>query len=220
MKPVVKWAIVLLLLYTVIGGLLLPVPRKPILNETIRNLHFHVPMWFGMTILFSYALWQSIMYLRTNLAKHDIIAREATHTGILFGVLGLITGSFWARYTWGTWWTPDPKLNSAAAAMLTYLAYLLLRASFNDGQQRARISAVYSIFAYFIFIALIFVLPRLSPNSLHPGNGGNPGFNAYDLDSQLRLVFYPAVLGWAGLGLWITNLKTRLAMVEETIHEA
>ncbi len=216
MKKAYKWTVAILLIYTVVAGFLLPVPRKPILNETIRNLHFHVPMWFGMTILFTVALWHSIRYLRSGKDYNDIVAREATHSGILLGCLGLLTGSVWARFTWGTWWTADPKLNSAAAAMLTYLAYLLLRSSFTDGQQRARISAVYSVFAYFLFIALIFVLPRLASSSLHPGNGGNPGFNAYELDSQLRMVFYPAVLAWAGLGWWITDLQVRYSLLKSS----
>ena len=60
-----------------------------------------------------------------------------------------------------------------------------------------------------MLIPLIFILPRLT-DSLHPGNGGNPGFNVYDLNSQLRLVFYPAVIGFICLGLWIANIKFKL----------
>jgi heme exporter protein C len=65
------------------------------------------------------------------------------------------------------------------------------------------------LFALPVFIVLIFVLPRLTA-SLHPGNGGNPGFNSYDLDSRLRLVFYPAVLGWIFIGFWIAELQIRI----------
>ena len=60
-----------------------------------------------------------------------------------------------------------------------------------------------------MLIPLIFILPSLT-DSLHPGNGGNPGFNVYDLNSQLRLVFYPAVIGFICLGLWISNIKFKL----------
>lgn len=214
-----KPAVIAMLLYVVIGGLLMPVPRRAILNETIRNMHFHVPMWFGMTILFGVAVWKSIQYLRTNNAAHDRVAREATHTGILMGVLGLATGSLWARYTWGAWWTSDVKLNATAAGMLMYLAYLVLRGAFTDGQTRARIAAIYSIFAYALFIALIFVMPRLADASLHPGNGGNPAFNAYELDFQLRLVFYPAVIAWTGLGWWITELRVRYTSLYDRAQE-
>jgi heme exporter protein C len=51
-------------------------------------------------------------------------------------------------------------------------------------------------------------------DSLHPGNGGNPGFNAYDLDSSLRAIFYPAVIGWTLLGYWIATLKIRKGLIE------
>jgi heme exporter protein C len=64
-----------------------------------------------------------------------------------------------------------------------------------------------------MFIVLIFVLPRLTA-SLHPGNGGNPGFNSYDLDSRLRMVFYPAVIGWILIGFWIANIQIRLKKIE------
>lgn len=219
LKKIYKPALVLLLMYVVIGGFMMPAPRRAILNETIRNLHFHVPMWFAMTILLAVAVWKSVQYLRTNNANHDLVAREATNTGLVMGVLGLATGSLWARFTWGTWWTSDAKLNATAAGMLIYLAYLVLRGAFTDGQTRARIAAIYSIFAFTLFVALIFVMPRLAEASLHPGNGGNPAFNAYELDTQLRMVFYPAVLAWAGLGWWITELRIRLAKVQEQAYE-
>jgi len=63
-----------------------------------------------------------------------------------------------------------------------------------------------------MMIPLLFVLPRLV-DSLHPGNGGNPGFNSYDLDSRMRLVFYPAVIGWFLLGYWISTLHVRINQI-------
>jgi len=62
----------------------------------------------------------------------------------------------------------------------------------------------------------LFILPRMT-DSLHPGNGGNPGFNSYDLDSSMRLVFYPAVLAWILVGVWIANLKFRLRLIENNL---
>lgn len=202
-----------LLLYTFTVGLLGEVPRLPILNETIRNLYFHVTMWFAMMILLTVSVVYSIKYLRDNNPVNDIIAIEMANVAILCGVLGLITGSFWARFTWGDWWTNDPKLNAAAIGMLIYAAYIVLRNSLEDEQQRARIGAIYNIFAFAIFIPLIFILPRLT-DSLHPGNGGNPGFNSYDLDKNLRMVFYPAIMGWTLLGVWLASLRIRLRRIE------
>lgn len=207
---------ILLLLYSTTAGLLSPVPRLPILNETIRNLYYHVPMWFGMTFLLLLSCIYSIKYLARSKSAHDTFAAESANTGIVFGVLGLITGSLWAKFTWGTYWTNDPKLNAAAVGMLIYLAYFVLRGSFTDDQQKAKISAVYNILAFPAFVALIYILPRLT-DSLHPGNGGNPGFNAYDRDKNMNLIFYSAGAGFILLGIWITTLRVRLKKIQNIL---
>ncbi|HSI76885.1 MAG TPA: cytochrome c biogenesis protein CcsA [Lunatimonas sp.] len=207
-----------LLAYTLIAGLLADVPRLPILNETIRALYFHVAMWFAMLAMLTVGIVYSIKYLRNGRLEDDDMSLEFTNAAILFGVIGIATGSLWARFTWGAYWTNDPKLNAAAIGLLMYFAYLILRNSLTDIFQRAKISAVYSIFAYAAFIPLIFILPRLT-DSLHPGNGGNPGFNAYDMDSQLRIVFYPAVVGWSLLGTWVTTIRVRYRRLERKMEE-
>ncbi|EON77614.1 Cytochrome c-type biogenesis protein CcmC, putative heme lyase for CcmE [Lunatimonas lonarensis] len=209
---------IVLLAYTVVAGILADVPRLPILNETIRALYFHVTMWFSMIIMLTVGIVYSVKFLKNGRLEDDDIAVEFTNAAILFGVIGIVTGSLWARFTWGAFWTNDPKLNAAAVGLLMYFAYLVLRNSLPDMQQRAKISAVYSIFAYAAFIPLIFILPRLT-DSLHPGNGGNPGFNAYDMDSQLRMVFYPAIIGWTLLGCWISTVRVRFRQLERKLEE-
>ncbi len=208
---------VVLLGYTVVGGLLLPVPALPILNETVRVLHFHVPMWFGMIILFIFSVYYAIQFLRTNELKYDLYSLNFAKTGIYFGILGMVTGMIWAKFTWGEMWSGDPKQNGSAIGLLIYFAYLVLRGSLNDNTQRARVTAVYNIFAFATLIPLIFILPRLT-DSLHPGNGGNPGFSAYDLDSNLRKVFYLAVIGWTMFGVWLASLKIRIDVLDEKIE--
>ncbi|AEV31217.1 ABC-type transport system involved in cytochrome c biogenesis, permease component [Owenweeksia hongkongensis DSM 17368] len=199
---------VLLVLYTIVFGFTGEVPRLPILNETIRNLYFHVTMWFSMVILMTSSLVYSIKYLRNGDLYADLKGKELAITGFFMASLGLLTGAVWAKFTWGTWWTNDPKLNGTAVTMLIYLAYFVLRGSVDDPQKRGRLSAVYNIFAYVMMIVFIGILPRLT-DSLHPGNGGNPGFGGYDLDGTMRIVFYPAIIGWTLIGLWITSLKIR-----------
>jgi len=210
-----KYICVIFLTYTVIAGFLMPVPAMQILHETIRNLYFHVCMWFAMMFILSVSLFYSIKYLNKPNEKYDIIASQASYVGLMFGVLGLVTGSLWAKYTWGDWWTNDPKLNGAAIALLSYFAYVVLRNAMDDEHKRARISAVYNVFAYVMMITFVMIYPRLkSVDSLHPGNGGNPGFNQYDLDSHMRMVFYPAVIGWLMLCWWITTLNIRIEKIK------
>lgn len=214
-----KYLCVIFLTYTVIAGFLMPVPRLEILHETIRNLYFHVCMWFSMIFIFTVSLVYSLKYLGKPKEDYDIIASQCSYTGLIFGLLGLVTGSLWAKYTWGAWWTNDPKLNGAAIALLSYFAYVVLRNAMDDEQKRARISAVYNIFAYVMMLVFIMIYPRLNGvDSLHPGNGGNPGFNQYDLDNHMRMVFYPAVIGWILLCTWISSLFIRLERIKRHIH--
>src|SRR5689334_5380598 len=205
-----------LLVYTIVGGLLFGVPRLNIVNETIRALYFHVPMWFGMVVLFSTSAVCAIKYLRNPNFKNDIWSVEFANVGMVFGLLGIVTGMIWANYTWGSPWHGDPKQNGAAIALLVYFAYFVLRGSLNNSEQRARLSAIYNIFAFATMIPLIFIIPRME-DSMHPGNGGNPGFNAYDLDSRMRMIFYPAVIAWFLIGYWIVSLRVRYRALEERI---
>lgn len=213
----IKWWKILgavLILYALIWGLLTPIPKLAILEESIRNLFYHVPMWFGMILLLLGSVVNAVKYLRKGNLNDDVKSAELAQVGVLFGMMGIFTGMIWAKNTWGDYWTNDPKLNSAAIGMLMYFAYLVLRSSIDDEEKRARVSAVYNIFSFPVFMVLVFVLPRLTA-SLHPGNGGNPGFNSYDLDSKLRLVFYPAVIGWTLIGYWIADLGIRKKFLEQ-----
>ena len=209
---------VLLVLYSIFAGLLLDVPRLPILHETIRNLYFHVTMWFSMMAVFCYSLFHSIKYLGTFKPEHDVKAVESAKVGMFFGTLGILTGMVWANYTWGAPWVNDAKLNGAAGTMLVYAAYFLLRNAMEDEQKRARISAVYNIFALVMMFVFIMILPRMV-DSLHPGNGGNPGFGKYDLDKTMRLVFYPAIIGWIIIGSWIIQLRIRMHKILDKISQ-
>ena len=205
---------VLLLTYTVTAGFLFDVPKLPILNETIRVLYFHVPMWFTKIFLLFISSLNAYKFMANGDKNFDIKSYNYANVGVYFGILGLITGMFWAKYTWGTFWTNDPKLNGSAVGLLIYFSYFVLRHSIKDESKKGKISSVYNVSAFAMLIPLIFILPRLT-DSLHPGNGGNPGFNVYDLDSKLRIVFYPAVVGFILLGIWITDIKLKLSKLNK-----
>jgi heme exporter protein C len=210
-----KIAGVLLVLYSLIWGMLGEVPRLFVLNETIRNLYYHVTMWFGMMAMMGVSLFYSIRYLSKNKIYDDFKAEQFAFAGILLGLLGITTGSVWARFTWGGWWVNDPKLNGAAISLLIYFAYIILRNSMDEEQKRGRVAAVYNIFAFVLLMVFLMVYPRLNKvDSLHPGNGGNPAFSGYDLNSSMRLVFYPAVIGWIIIGTWISTLGFRIKKIE------
>ena len=204
---------IILVLYSIIAGLLMPVPKLNILNETIRNLYFHVTMWFSMIVLMFLSMKQSLQFLNRFDKIHDLKAETYASTGIFMSMLGLTTGMIWAQFTWGTFWVNDPKLNGTAVTLLIYLAYFILRNSIENEDSKARVSAIYNIIAFVMMIVFIGILPRMT-DSLHPGNGGNPAFGNYDLDSNMRLVFYPAVIGWILIGAWIAQLRFRIKFLE------
>lgn len=186
-------------------------PFRPFLHETIRNTFFHVAIWMAMFFLATVSLVYSILELRSHNYLTDIKASSFTSITILYGLIGIATGSLWAKTAWGVFWTADVKLNMATVAILIYLAYIILRSAIQDQDQRARVSAAYNVFAYVAMIPLIFVIPRLpNTDSLHPGNGGNPALGGEDLDNALRYVFYPSIIGLILLGIWLSNLRVRV----------
>ncbi|NNE28892.1 MAG: cytochrome c biogenesis protein CcsA, partial [Saprospiraceae bacterium] len=160
--------------------------------------------------------YHSVSHLSKPDYRSDFLAASYTSVGILYGVLGTITGALWAKYTWGEYWSWDPKQNVAAVALLIYFAYFILRGSFEDPEKAGRLSAVYNIFAFAAMIPLLFVVPRLT-SSLHPGNGGNPGFGGEDLDNTMRYFLYPAVIGWILIGVWIAKLRARFLVLRDQV---
>ena len=194
-------------------------PYRSVLYETIRNQYFHVPLWFAMLFLFIFSVGFSIRYLRKFDPDADQRALALTRAGFIFGLLGLVTGAIWAKFAWGAYWSWDVKQNMTAVALLIYAAYFILRGAFQDEEKKARLAAVYNIFAFAALIPLIFVIPRLT-DSLHPGNGGNPAFGSDDLDNTMRMVFYPAGIGWTLLGFWIAAVSYRIDKLQNKLLDA
>lgn len=211
-------------------------PYRSLLSETIRNTYFHVSLWFAMMFLFIAAVTYSVKYLRrktkqdraeipdvvplseiSKLERADTWAVVFTGVGMLFGVLGLLTGAVWAKYTWGSFWNWDIKQFTTLIALLIYGGYFVLRAAFPDPERRARLGAVYNIFAFVCLIPLIYILPRLSTTSLHPGAEGNPAMGGEDLDNTMRMVFYPTIIGWTLFGGWMATVAYRTRVLGERL---
>lgn len=210
---VVTWLTLVILGAFSFGGTWLNIPKIGLLEHTARNLYFHVPMWFTMMGITALSAFHAIRVLKTRSPLSDIRSRSAALIAVVFGLLGLVTGSVWAHYTWyeGTdiWWNFDPKQTMAAAQVLIYGAYFALRGALDDPEKRARISAVYNLFAFVTVPFLLYVLPR-QMESLHPGAEGNPAFSEIT-HPMMRLVFYPAVIGFIGLAWVLYTQRVRIA---------
>jgi heme exporter protein C len=206
----------ILLLYAIIAGFQVSLPEEMsnmILHQTMRNLFFHVGMWFAMFTMLIASFVYSLRYLRKFDPKEDLAAVEAVNVAILFGFLGIFTGMIWANFTWGTPWTKDPKLNGAAVGLVIYLAYTILRGSIEDIHKRAKVSAVYNIFAFVLWIVFVLVMPRLTKSQHPAGKGDGNTVMPMNLDASLRIVFYPAMIGWILLATWIFSLRVRIRKI-------
>ena len=103
-----------------------------------------------------------LKYLSTKNLKYDLYSEQLVNIGVMFGILGIISGMVWANFTWGEPWSNDPKQNASAISLLIYFALIILRGSLQNDHQRARMGAVYNIFAFAVLIPLLFVLPRMT----------------------------------------------------------
>ena len=212
----VKIGIIIWLSFFIIAGLIISVPDIQILKQSSRNLFYHVPMWFTMFVAFFSSFVYSVRYLNNPKPDFDHKAAAFTTVGILFGICGLFTGSLWARFTWGAWWTfAEPRMNLSAVALLILSAYFVLRSAFDDPEKRAKMAAVYNIFAVSTVPFLFYIIPR-QLQSLHPGAEGNPAFSEITAP-VLRLIFYPAILGFIALSFWIAQLIYRYLRIQDTI---
>ncbi len=216
-----KIAAILLLFTTIVMAYLVEVPELPIIKQSIRNLYFHVCMWMCMAFLQICSAIHAIKFLRTNTITEDFKSAALANTSMLVGLLGYATGFIWASYTWSmktnepvftTEIFREPKLIGTGICLLVYFGYIVFRNSITEPYQRAKLSAVYNIFAFAIMIPSIYIIPRMF-ESLHPGGQGSPVFGKSDLSVTMRVLFWPAALGYCLLGYWISQVLWRIQIV-------
>jgi heme exporter protein C len=214
--------------YALLRGLLLTLPyQSPNLGQTSRNVFYHVPMWFAMMIMAYTSVVHSIQFLRKGDLTHDLKSREAGKLTVFFGILGLLTGIVWSRVTWGeamadsdpaAWWPWDPKQTSALICVLIYLGLFLLRSSFDEPVQRAKVAAVFNIFAAASIYPLFYVVPK-ALGGLHP-NTGTQSSALGSMSPEFYVVFWPAVIGFICLAVALLDLKSRFGhQIQERYEE-
>ncbi len=133
-----------------------------------RIFYIHVPVALTAYACFGWAAWKALRLLSTGNARYDLESYTAVHMGVIFGILTLVTGSIWARYTWGVWWSwGERQLVLFLVLFLFYSAYFMLRFSIEEGPRRANISAVYALFGV-VLVPVSFLAIRLAENFIHP----------------------------------------------------
>ncbi|MDP4200500.1 MAG: cytochrome c biogenesis protein CcsA [Bacteroidota bacterium] len=189
------------------------------LGELGRNMLFHVPMAMVAFIAFLVGTIYSILFLIKKDFEYDRHARAASAAGLLFTILATVTGSIWARFSWGTFWNWDPRETSIFILLLIYAAYFMLRSLLEESEdKKARIAAVYNIIAFVSVPFLMFVVPRIT-QSLHPGGGGTeaPVINLSGqthTDRTLLDMHWISVVLFLFVFFWIKDMYTRILRLE------
>ena len=177
------------------------------LRELSRIIYFHVPAAWVAVLAYGVAMVEGVYYLRRRDLRFDAKSSAAVELGTLFALLATITGALFARETWGVYWNWDPRQTTIVALFFIYLAYFSLRGTLADAHRRARLSAVYVVFAFSVVPFLVFILPRAYV-TLHP----SPLLNTrgrVDMNPQMLLVFLAALAGFTGIFAWMHNLRWR-----------
>ena len=133
-----------------------------------RIFYFHVPCAITAYACFSWGAWKALRVLWQRDERADLESYVAIHQGVIFGALTLLTGSIWAKISWGVWWTwSENQLVLFLVLFLFYAAYFMLRFSVDPGPVRANMSAVYALFGI-VLVPVSFLAIRLSQHFIHP----------------------------------------------------
>lgn len=179
---------VLLLVAT--GMVFLYAPIEAVMGPVQKVFYFHVATaWVGM-ISFGVAAIAGIIYLRTKNMLWDIVAVSSVELGMMFMFIAIVTGSIWARPSWNTWWTWDPRLTTVTVMELIYAAYLMLRQGIEDVERRARFGSVYAIVG-FLSVPLTFFSIRIF-RTIHPvviGSNDPAAEGGFDMTPRMLQTF-------------------------------
>jgi heme exporter protein C len=178
-----------------------------------KIFYLHVPLAILALCGFVFGGLLAIAHLRTGDRKWDLRSYVAIHMALIFGVGGLVTGSIWAKASWGHWWVwSDPTLVSFLIVMLLFATYQPLRFSIEDPERQARYASVFAIVAG-AFVPLNFIAVRMAQGVVHPRvltlTGGN-------LPGSMGLTFAISVIGIALL--YVTLWRYEMAAKQSRIQ--
>jgi heme exporter protein C len=191
-------------------------------GEVQRLFYIHLSAFAAAFVAFGATVVGGILYLRTRTIRWDILALAGVEVGLTLALINLLTGMIWARPSWNTWWTWDPRLTSEAVMLLTYAAYLMLRNGVENPEQRRRFAAVFGIIA-FSTVILTFAITRLKPeDTIHPVVIGTNPQNAkggFELQSRITTTIAINSTIWSVLVPWtLIWWRIRLENLAERVN--
>ena len=187
------------------------------LGDYTRILYFHVPVAWVTVLAFLVGAIYSVVYLKTQKIIYDQIAESAGQLGLLHCILATITGSIWAKVSWGSFWNWDPRETSIFILLLIYAAYFALRSAIDQEERKAALSSVYSIMAFVTVPFFVFIVPRIYA-SLHP----DPILNTravINMDRKMLITFLSSLAGFTVLFFWIFKRKVDLVRIKLDLKE-
>jgi heme exporter protein C len=171
-----------------------------------KIFYFHVPLALTSYACFAWGAWKALLHLWKRQEGADLESYVSIHQGVIFGSLTLLTGSIWARISWGVWWSwSEDQLVLFLVLFLFYCAYFMLRYSVDPGPARANMCAVYALFGV-VLIPVSFLAIRLSHKFIHPVVFTSHG---YQMTGAQFLTFCVCLA--AMLGLFATLYALELA---------
>ncbi len=174
-----------------------------------KIFYIHLPLAWWALISFFVVFVASIAYLKSRKPAWDNLAKAAAEVGVVLAGLTIVTGSIWARHSWGVWWTWDPRLSTALVMWFVYTGYLILRGLDMPREKNANIRAVLGIIA-FIDVPLVFLSARLW-RSIHPAVFASKGGG---LDSDMKITVF-VCLGAFGLVFAVLLLLRKKQLEQE-----
>jgi len=203
------WQFALFLWLTVVIILaFLWAPLAEGLGEYTRIIYFHVPAAWLTVLSFLLGAIYSIIYIKKREIKFDLYAESASQIGLVFCLLATVTGSIWAKVSWGSFWNWDPRETSIFILLLIYAAYFALRSAIEQEERKAALAAVYSLFAFVSVPFFVFIVPRIY-SSLHPDPIVNPE-GRINMDSKMLTTFISSLFGFTLFFIWIFKRKIDL----------
>lgn len=202
-----KIASILWMAAMIVSSFLFAHPATGFPGQTSRILFFHVPQAWVATLCFFISMIGSCMYLKTRKEKSDDLALSAAELGFLFCFLAMVTGSIFAKATWGSYWNWDPRETSIVILLMIYGAYFGLRSAVADPDKKRVFAGVYSILAATTVPFLVFVVPRITI-SLHPEDTMDP--SRPGMDPRTLIVFMGSLMAYTVLFIWMLRLRMRV----------
>jgi heme exporter protein C len=196
----------------IVFSFITPAPQRQI-GEASRVFYYHIPQAWICVLAFLMSMIYSIRFLKTRDISLDDRAAEAARLGFVFCVLATVTGSIFAKVTWGSFWNWDPRETSVFILLLIYGAYFALRGAVEVEERRATLAAVYSIFAFITVPFLIFVVPRITP-SLHPEDSVITENMKFTMGASVRMIFFSSLAVFTIIYFWMFNLAKRVRRME------